>query len=57
MPKRKKSSLLMGELSKKKYAKSNASTSVRVSIDADMRTGVDAESQQVVSSSGENTLL
>ena len=52
MPKRKKSSLLMAELSKKKHAMSNASTAVRVSLGADMRACVDVESP-VVSSSGE----
>ena len=51
MLKRKKTSFLMGELSKKKH---NASTAVRVSLDADlMRGSVDAEESQVVSSSGE----
>ena len=46
MPKRKKTSVLMGELSKKKL---NASTAVRVSLEAaDIRTSVDAEESQVV---------
>ena len=41
----------MGGLSKKKH---NASTAVRVSLDADLMHGVvDAEESQVVSSSGE----
>ena len=41
----------MGQLSKKKH---NASTAVRMSLDADlMRASVDAEESQVVSSSGE----
>ena len=51
MLKRKKTSLLMGELSKKKH---NASTAMQVSLDADLiRGSVDAEESQVVSSSGE----
>ena len=37
MPKRSKSNILMGELSKKKHAGNSASTAVRVSLDADMR--------------------
>ena len=53
MPKRKKSSVLMGDLSKKKH---NASTAVRVSLDADIGTSVDAEESQVVSSSGEKSI-
>ena len=41
----------MGELSKKKH---NASTAVRVSLDADLMHGsVDSEESQVVSSSDE----
>ena len=45
----------MGKLSKKKH---DASTAVRVSLDADlMRGNVDAEESQVVSSSGEKTLI
>ena len=52
MLKRKKTSFLMGGLSKKL----NASTAVRVSLDADLMRGiVDAEEFQVVSSSGEKT--
>ena len=50
-----KSSLIMGELPKKKHAISNASTAVRVSLGADMCTCVDVESQ-VVSSSGQKML-
>ena len=54
MEERKKTSFLMGELSKKKH---NASTAMRVSLDTDlMRTSVDAEESQVVSSSGEKKL-
>ena len=46
MQKRKKTSFLMGELSKKKH---NASTAVRVSLDAtDICASVDAEESQVV---------
>ena len=53
MLKRKKTSFLMGGLSKKKY---NASTIVRVSLDADLMRGiVDAEESQVVSSGEKNT--
>ena len=55
MEERKKTSFLMGELSKKKH---NASTAMRVSLDTDlMRTSVDAEESQVVSSSGEKNSL
>ena len=51
MLKRRKTSFLMEELSKKKH---NASTAVRVPLDADLRHGsIDAEESQVVSSSGE----
>ena len=51
MPKNKKTSFLMGELSKKKH---NGSTAMRVSLDAtDIRASVDAEESQVASSSGE----
>ena len=51
MLKRKKTSFLMGGLSKKKH---NASTAVRVSLDADLMRGiVDAEESQVISSSCE----
>ena len=47
-------SFLMGELSKKKH---NASTAVRKFLDADLiRTSVDAEESQVVSSASEKTL-
>ena len=54
MPKRKKTSFLMEELSKKRH---NASTTVRVSLDADlMRLCIDAEESQVASSSGEKKL-
>ena len=54
IPKRKKTSFLMGELSKKKH---KASTAMRVSLDlADMRASVDAKESQVVSFSGEKTL-
>ena len=43
----------MGELSKKKH---NASTAVRVSLDAtDIRTSIDVEESQVVSSLGEKS--
>ena len=53
MPKRKKTSALMGDLSKKKHS---ASTAVRVSLDAiHIRASVDAEESQVVSSSGEKS--
>ena len=46
MPKRNKTSVLMGELSKKKH---KASTAVRVSLDAaDICTSVDAEESQMV---------
>ena len=54
MPKRKESSFLMGELSKKKH---NASTAVRVSLYAtDISVSVDGEKSQVVSSSSEKAL-
>ena len=53
MPKRTKSSILMGELSKKRHPGSNASTAVRVSLDTDMHACIDAESQEAVSFSGE----
>ena len=47
MPKRKKTSVLTGDLSKKKHS---ASTAVRVSLDAiHIRASVDAEESQVVS--------
>ena len=52
MPKRKKTSVLMGDLSKKH----NASTAVRMSLDAiHIRASVDAVESQVVSSSGEKS--
>ena len=45
MPKRKKTSVLMGELPKKR----NASTAVQVSLDgANIRTSIDTEESQVV---------
>ena len=51
MLKRKNTSFLMGELSKKKH---NTSTDVRASLyAADIRASIDAEESQVVSSSGE----
>ena len=51
MPERKKTSFLMGELSKKKH---NASTAVQVSLDDHlMCASTDAEESQVFSSSGE----
>ena len=53
IPKRKKTSFLMGELSKKKH---RASTAMRVSLDSDMRASIDAKESQVVSFSGEKTL-
>ena len=49
MPKRAKSSIVMGELSKKKHA---VSTAARVSLDTDMRASVD-DTQVVTTSSGE----
>ena len=50
----KEDEFLMGELSKKKH---NTSTTVRVSLDADlMRANVDAEESQVAFSSGEKKL-
>ena len=53
MPKRKKTSVLTGDLSKKKHS---ASTAVQVSLDAiHIRASVDAEESQVVSSSGEKS--
>ena len=53
MPKRKKTSFLVGELSKKKH---NAYTAVLVSLDAtDIRASIDVEESQVVSSSGEKS--
>ena len=53
MLKRKKTSFLMGELSKKKH---NAFTAMRVSLDAtDIRASVDTEESQVVSSSSEKS--
>ena len=47
----------MGELSKKKHAGNSASTAVRVSLDADMRACVDAESRVAASSLGEKIFL
>ena len=48
MPKRKKTSLLMGKLSKKKH---NAFTAVQMSLDAtDIRASIDVEESQIVSS-------
>ena len=53
MPKRKKTSVLMGDLFKKKH---NASTAVRVSLDAiHICASVDVGESQVVSSSGEKS--
>ena len=53
MPKRKKTSFLMGELSKKKH---NTFTAMRASLDAtDICASVDAKESQVVSSSGEKS--
>ena len=53
MTKRKKTSVLMGDLSKKKH---NASTAVRMSLDAIyIRASVDVGKSQVVSSSGEKS--
>ena len=52
MLKRKKTSFLMGELSKKH----NAFTAMRVSLDAtDIHACIDAEESQVVSSSSEKS--
>ena len=57
MPKRTKSSILMGELSKKKHAGNNTSTAVRVSLDTNTRACTGAESLVAASSSGEKILF